>query len=177
MEMKWYVLQAYAGTENKAADLLRTRFASLGLSEYVEDVVVPSEDVIEIKDGKRKKVQQRFLPGYVLARMAINDDVLNAIKDVRLVFGFIGGTPNNPKSISEAEVSAILSKVQASSDSPKPRVMYEVGSAVRITDGPFADFDATVEQVNYEKNTMRVTVAVFGRPTPVELSFDSVVRI
>lgn len=174
---KWYVLQAYAGTENKAAQLLKNNISLSGLDDCVENVVVPSEDVIEIKDGRRKKVQQRFLPGYVLIRMEINDAVLNVIKDTRLIFGFIGGTPDNPASISDQEVDNIFSKVKASTDSPKPRVMYEIGSSVRITEGPFADFDAVVEQVNYEKSSMRVTVAVFGRQTPVELPFHSVVGI
>ena len=153
MAMQWYVVHAYSG---------------------YEQTLVPTEEVVEMRSGQKRKTERKFFPGYVLVEMEMNDDTWHLVKDVPKVMGFIGGTSDRPAPITEREADIILQRVQESADKPKPKVLFEPGEMVRVTDGPFNDFNGVVEEVNYEKNRLRVAVLIFGRSTPVELEFHQV---
>ncbi len=137
-------------------------------------ILIPTEEVVEMKDGVRRKSERKFFPGYVLVQMEMNNDTWHMVKQVPKVLGFIGGTSSTPAAISEAEANSILNRVEAGVDKPKPKVLFEVGEVVRVNDGPFNDFNGVVEEVNYEKSKMLVSVQIFGRSTPVELGFSQV---
>ena len=172
--MRWYVVHAYSQYENQVMKALKERVARAGLQEQFGEILVPTEEVVEIKDGARRTTERKFFPGYVLVQMEMNEQTWHLVKSTPKVLGFIGGTPDKPAPISEKEASQILSRVEESVEKPKPKTLYEPGEAVRVIDGPFADFSGVVEEVNYDKNRLRVAVLIFGRSTPVELEFSQV---
>src|SRR3972149_3449829 len=174
MTMKWYVIQAYSGFEQQVMRSLRDRIQRSGLDDKFGDILVPTEEVVEMRDGKKRKSDRKFFPGYVLVQMEMDNDTWHLVKESPKVLGFIGGTADKPAPITDAEANAILQRVEEGGDQPKPKVPFEPGEVVRVTDGPFADFNGVVEEVNYEKNRLRVSVLIFGRSTPVELEFGQV---
>ena len=174
MDKQWYVIHAYSGYETKVREALIERIERLGMDEFFGEIMVPSEEVVEMKGGQERKTQRKFFPGYVLVNMELNDDSWHLVKDTPRVMGFIGGTKDKPSPIPKEEVQEILDRMEQSVDKPKPKTVFEVGEIVRITDGPFADFTGTVEDVNFDKSRLRVSVSIFGRGTPVELSFTQV---
>lgn len=174
MNKHWYVVQAFAGYEKQVMRTLKER---IDLSEFPEkfgEVIVPSEEVVEMRAGKKRKSERKFFPGYVLVEMELDNDSWHLVKETPRVMGFIGGKADNPAPISEAEANAILQRVQAGSEHATPKTVFEPGELVRVIDGPFNDFSGVVEEVNYEKNRLRVAVTIFGRSTPVELDFGQV---
>lgn len=174
MAMNWYVVHAYSQYENSVARALRERIARSGLGEQFGEILVPTEEVVEIKDGVKRTTERKFFPGYVLVQMDMNEESWHLVKSTPKVMGFIGGTPDKPAPISEKEANAILNRVSESVEKPKPKTLFEPGEAVRVKEGPFADFNGVVEEVNYDKNRLRVAVLIFGRSTPVELEFSQV---
>ena len=174
MSLKWYVVHAYSGFENQVARMLKERISRSGLDEQFGDVLVPTEEVVEMKDGRKRRSDRKFFPGYVLVQMNLTDDSWHLVKNTPKVMGFIGGTSDRPAPISDKEADAILQRVQEGTDKPRPKVLFEAGEMVRVIDGPFNDFSGVVEEVNYEKNKLKVSVLIFGRSTPVELDFGQV---
>jgi len=174
MTMRWYVIHAYSGYEAQVMRQLQERINRSGLDDKFGDILVPTEEVVEMRDGKKRKSDRKFFPGYVLVQMEMNDDTWHLVKECPRVLGFIGGTADKPAPISDSEANAILQRVEEGVDQPKPKILFEPGEVVRVTDGPFADFNGVVEEVNYEKSRLRVSVLIFGRSTPVELEFGQV---
>ena len=174
MAKRWYVVHAYSGFEKSVMRSLDERISRSGLEEQFGDVLVPTEEVVEMRDGKKRKSDRKFFPGYVLVNMEMNDDTWHLVRNVPKVLGFIGGTKEKPAAITDAEADMILQRVQDGVDAPKPKVLFEVGEVVRVIDGPFNDFSSVVEEVNYDKNKLQVAVLIFGRSTPVELDFTQV---
>lgn len=172
--MRWYVVHAYSGFEKSVMRSLLDRVKRSGLEHLFGDILVPTEEVVEMRDGQKRKSERKLYPGYVLVQMEMNGDSWHLIKDTPKVIGFIGGTQEKPAPISEKEAAAILQRMQEGTEKPRPKVLFEVGEMVRVTDGPFNDFKGSVEEVNYEKNRLRVAVSIFGRSTPVELEFGQV---
>ena len=171
---RWYVVHAYSGFEPYVKKVLTSRIATSPHKEKFGDIMVPTEEVVEMRDGNRRKSERKFFPGYVLVQMEMDSDTWHMVKEVPKVLGFIGGTSDKPAPITEAEADAILNRVEAGVDRPRPKVLFEVGEVVRVNDGPFNDFNGVVEEVNYEKSKMLVSVQIFGRSTPVELAFGQV---
>lgn len=174
MTKRWYVVHAYSGFEQQVMRLLKERIERGGLQDSFGDVLVPTEEVVEMRDGQRRKSDRKFFPGYVLVNMEMNDDTWHLVKSVPKVMGFIGGSSDKPAPISDREADAILQRVQEGAEKPRPKVLFEPGEVVRVVDGPFNDFNGVVEEVNYEKSRLRVAVLIFGRSTPVELEFGQV---
>jgi transcriptional antiterminator NusG len=174
MGMRWYVVHAYSGFEKSVQRSLLERIERNGLKEFFGEVLVPTEEVVEMREGQKRKSERKLYPGYVLVQMEMNGDSWHLIKDTPKVIGFIGGTQEKPAPITEKEAEAILQRVQEGTEKPRPKVLFEIGETVRVTDGPFNDFNGTVEEVNYEKSRLRVAVSIFGRSTPVELEFGQV---
>jgi len=174
MAMRWYVVHAYSGFEGQVKKILSSRAAGSPYKDMFGQILVPTEEVVEMKDGQKRKSERKFFPGYVLVEMDMNEDTWHMVKEVPKVLGFIGGTSDKPAPISEAEANAILNRVEEGVDSPRPKVLFEVGEVVRVNDGPFNDFNGVVEEVNYEKSKLLVSVQIFGRSTPVELEFSQV---
>lgn len=174
MSLKWYVVQAYSGYEMKVRGLLEERVKLHSLEDKFGQILVPTEDVVEMKAGQKRKSERKFFPGYVLVEMDMDDESWHLVRETPWVLGFIGGTSDRPMPISKKEADSILSRLEESTDKPKPKTLFEVGESVRVADGPFADFNAVVEQVNYDKNRLHVSVMIFGRATPVELDFSQV---
>ena len=174
MSLKWYVVHAYSGFENQVAKMLKERISRSGLDSQFGDVMVPTEEVVEMKDGRKRRSDRKFFPGYVLVQMELTDDSWHLVKNTPKVMGFIGGTSDRPAPISDKEAESILLRVQEGTDKPRPKVLFEPGEMVRVIDGPFNDFSGVVEEVNYEKNKLKVSVLIFGRSTPVELDFGQV---
>lgn len=172
--MQWYVIQARSGYERKVLDALNERINQQGLTEKFGQIIVPTEEVIEIRQGRKRKTARKFYPGYVLVEMDMDEDSWYLVQKTPGVIKFIGGTSDKPVPLTAREVSKILQRMQEGVDKPRPKVLFEVGEVVRVVDGPFADFNGEVEEVNYEKNRMRVSVIIFGRSTPVELEFGQV---
>jgi transcriptional antiterminator NusG len=172
--MQWYVVHAYSQYENSVKKALTERIRRAGLEAKFGQILVPTEEVMEIKDGVKRMTERKFFPGYVLVQMAMDEETWHLVKSTPKVMGFIGGTPDKPAPISEKEAKRILNQVEESIEKPKPKTLYEPGEGVRVTDGPFADFTGVVEEVNYEKSRLRVAVLIFGRSTPVELEFSQV---
>jgi len=171
---RWYVVHAYSGMEKAVERNLRERIDRSEMKEKFGRILVPMEEVVELKNGKRSVSERRFFPGYVLVEMEMTDDSWHLVKSTPKVTGFVGGTANKPTPISQKEVDAILRQVQEGVEKPRPKVLFETGEAVRVKDGPFTDFHGNVEDVNYEKSKLRVSVTIFGRSTPVELDFSQV---
>ena len=174
MSKQWYVVHAYSGYENKVRDSLLERIDRLEMSDSFGEIMVPSEEVIELRGGSERKTQRKFFPGYVLVNMELNDHTWHLVKDTPRVMGFIGGTKEKPSPISEAEANSIMHQLEVGSEVTKPKVTFEPGEMVRVIDGPFNDFSGAVEEVNYEKSKVRVAVLIFGRSTPVELEFNQI---
>jgi transcriptional antiterminator NusG len=174
MALRWYVVHAYSGFENNVKRSLEERITRSGLQDLFGQILVPTEEVVEIREGQKRSTSRKFFPGYVLVQMEMNDDTWHLVKDVPRVMGFIGGTSDRPAPISEREAMAILDRVQEGVEKPRPKVLFEPGEVVRITDGPFNDFNGVVEEVDYEKSRLRVAVLIFGRSTPVDLEFSQV---
>ena len=174
MAMRWYVVHAYSGYEKTVQRTLKERVARAGLDDRFGDILVPTEEVVEMKDGQKRSSERKFFPGYVLVQMEMDEETWHLVRSVPRVLGFIGGSGDKPAPITEREADEILSRVREGQDKPKPKVLFEVGEMVRVADGPFNDFNGVVEQVNYEKNRLNVSVMIFGRSTPVELDFSQV---
>ena len=174
MAMRWYVVHAYSGFEAKVKASLEEHIKLHGMEDKFGEILVPTEEVVEIRDGSKRRSERKFFPGYVLVQMEMTDDTWHLVKDVPKVMGFIGGTKDRPAPISEKEAQAILHNVQEGTEKPKPKVLYEAGEVVRVTDGPFNDFNGVVEEVDYEKSRLKVAVLIFGRSTPVDLEFSQV---
>lgn len=174
MAMRWYVVHVYSGFENQVVRSMRERIKLHGMEDKFGEILVPTEEVVEMRAGQKRKSDRKFFPGYVLVQMEMDDNTWHLVKDVPKVMGFIGGTSNRPAPISEKEAEKILQRVQEGVEKPKPKVLFEPGEVVRVTEGPFADFNGVVEEVNYEKSRLRVAVLIFGRSTPVELEFGQV---
>lgn len=174
MDLNWYVVHSYSGYENQVKRSLEDRIERGGMESKFGQILVPTEEVVEMRDGQKRKSDRKFFPGYVLVEMAMDDDSWHLVKDCPKVMGFIGGTSDRPTPISEKEVNVILDRISDGAAKPRPKVLFEVGEVVRVIDGPFADFNGVVEEVNYEKSRLRVAVTIFGRSTPVELEFSQV---
>jgi transcription termination/antitermination protein NusG len=171
---RWYVVHAYSGYEKYVMQALQERIRIDRLEEKFGEILVPTEEVVELRAGQKRKSERKFFPGYVLVEMFMDEETWHLVRSTPKVLGFIGGTSDKPAPISAKEAETILQRMQDSSEKPKPKVLFEVGEVVRVTDGPFADFNGVVEEVNYEKSRLRVAVLIFGRSTPVELQFDQV---
>ena len=174
MALRWYVVHAYSNYENKVKTTLEERIEQEGLGESFGKILVPTEEVVEMRLGQQRKSERKFFPGYVLVQMELTDETWHLVRDIPRVLGFIGGTSDRPAPISDKEAAAILNRVEEGVNKPKPKVLFEVGEVVRVVDGPFKDFNGVVEEVNYEKSRLRVTVMIFGRSTPVDLEFGQI---
>ena len=174
MALKWYVIHAYSGFEQQVMRTLKDRIQRAGMEDKFGEILVPTEEVVEMRDGKKRKSERKFFPGYVLVQMEMDDATWHLVKESPRVLGFIGGTTDKPAPISDDEANSILQRVEAGVDKPRPKILFEPGEVVRVTDGPFTDFNGVVEEVNYEKSRLRVSVLIFGRSTPVELEFGQV---
>jgi len=173
-DLRWYVVHAYSGMEKAVERNIRERINRAGMQDMFGEILVPTEEVVEIKNGQKKTSERRFYPGYVLVQMVMNDDTWHLVKHTNKVTGFVGGAKNRPAPISEDEVAKILGQMEEGVEKPRHKVEFVVGEYIRVKDGPFTDFNGTVEEVNYEKNKVRVSVTIFGRATPVELEFSQV---
>ena len=174
MALRWYVVHAYSNFEHRVAEGLKDRIKMQGLQDKFGEILVPTEEVVEMREGQKRKTERKFFPGYVLVQMDMNDETWHLVKDVPKVMGFIGRSADKPTPISEREADQILQRVQEGVDKPRPKTLYEPGEVVRVVEGPFNDFNGVVEEVNYEKSRLRVAVLIFGRSTPVELEFSQV---
>jgi transcriptional antiterminator NusG len=171
---RWYVIHAYSGYENYVVKALQDRIQMRGFEELFGEIIVPTEEVVEMRGGQKRKSERKFFPGYVLVQMMMTEETWHLVRSVPRVLGFIGGTAEKPAPITDKEVNNILQRVEEGEKKPKPKVLFEPGEVVRVNDGPFADFNGVVEDVNYEKSRLRVSVSIFGRATPVELEFGQV---
>lgn len=174
MDMSWYVVHAYSGFENQVKKSLEDRIARNSMDSKFGEILVPTEEVVEMKEGVKRRSERKFFPGYVLVEMKMEDDTWHLVKECPKVLGFIGGTKDNPTPITDREAEEILNRIQEGVEKPRPKTLFEVGELVRVIDGPFADFNGAVEEVNYDKSRLRVSVSIFGRSTPVELEFGQV---
>ncbi|NOT85479.1 MAG: transcription termination/antitermination protein NusG [Methylococcaceae bacterium] len=174
MALRWYVVHAYSNFENKVKQALEERIARDGMESYFGKILVPTEEVVEMRMGQQRKSERKFYPGYVLVQMELTDETWHLVKEIPRVLGFIGGVSDRPAPISEKEAMAILSRVEDGVNKPRPKILFEVGEVLRVVDGPFKDFNGVVEEVNYEKNKLKISVLIFGRSTPVELQFSQV---
>lgn len=174
MSKRWYVVHAYSGFEKQVMRSLKERVRLAAMEEQFGEILVPTEEVVEMKNGVKRKSERKFFPGYVLVQMEMNEATWHLVKDCPKVMGFIGGKADKPAPISDREADAILNRIQQSGDQPRPKTLFEPGEVVRVIDGPFADFNGVVEEVNYEKSRLQVAVMIFGRSTPVELEFNQV---
>lgn len=174
MDMSWYVVHAYSGFENQVKKSLEDRIARNSMDSKFGEILVPTEEVVEMKEGVKRRSERKFFPGYVLVKMKMEDDTWHLVKECPKVLGFIGGTKDNPTPITNREAEEILNRIQEGVEKPRPKTLFEVGELVRVIDGPFADFNGAVEEVNYDKSRLRVSVSIFGRSTPVELEFGQV---
>ena len=175
--LRWYVVHAYSGMEKAVERNLKERIERSGMQAKFGRILVPTEEVVELKGGKKAVTQRRFFPGYVLVEMVLDDDTWHLVKHTSKVTGFVGGARNRPAPISEAEVMKIVNQMQEGIDKPKPKVEWQVGELVRVKEGPFTDFNGAVEEVNYEKSKVKVSVTIFGRATGVELDFSQVEKV
>ena len=174
MAKRWYVVHAYSGFEKQVMRTLKERVALHEMEDLIEEVLVPTEEVVEMREGKKRKSERKFYPGYVLVQMEMDDATWHLVKNTPRVLGFIGGTKDKPAPITEKEAEAILRRVESGADKPKPKTLFEPGEIVRVIEGPFADFNGVVEEVDYDKSRVKVAVLIFGRSTPVELEFGQV---
>ena len=175
--LKWYVVHAYSGMEKAVERNIVERVQRAGMQDKFGRILVPTEEVVEVKNGIRRTTERKFFPGYVLVEMVMDDDTWHLIKHTNKVTGCVGGARNRPTAISEDEVMKIIGQMQEGMEKPRHKVEFNIGEFVRVKEGPFADFNGTVEEVNYEKSKLRVLVTIFGRATPVELEFDQVEKV
>lgn len=173
-DLKWYIIHVASGFENYVMKAIPERAAREGYADCFGEIIVPTEEVIEMRDGKKRKTERKFFPGYVLLKMRLIDETWHLVRQTPKVLGFIGGKRDKPAAITDKEADAIMRKVQLGADKPKPKVLYEPGEVIRIVDGPFTDFNGVVEEVQYEKSRLRIAVLIFGRSTPVDLEFKQV---
>ncbi len=173
-DLRWYVVHAYSGMEKAVERNIQERITRTGMQSKFGRILVPMEEVVEVKNGQKKTTERKFFPGYVLVEMVMDDDTWHLIKHTNKVTGFVGGAKNRPAPISEAEVQKIVHQMQEGTDKPRHKVEFVVGEFVRVKEGPFTDFNGSVEDVNYEKSKVRVSVTIFGRSTPVELEFSQI---
>lgn len=174
MAKRWYVVHAYSGFEKQVMRTLKERVALHEMEDRFGEILVPTEEVVEMREGKKRKSERKFYPGYVLVQMEMDDATWHLVKNTPRVLGFIGGTKDKPAPITEKEAEAILRRVESGADRPKPKTLFEPGEIVRVIEGPFADFNGVVEEVDYDKSRVKVAVLIFGRSTPVELEFGQV---
>ncbi|ART82231.1 transcription termination/antitermination protein NusG [Oceanisphaera profunda] len=172
--MRWYVIQAFSGYEGRVQKSLIEHIRLNEMEEQFGEILVPTEEVVEMRAGQKRKSERKFFPGYVLVQMQMNDASWHLVRSIPRVMGFIGGTPERPAPISDKEADLILNRLQDAIDKPKPKTLFEPGELVRVSEGPFADFNGVVESVDYEKSRIKVSVMIFGRSTPVELEFGQV---
>jgi transcription termination/antitermination protein NusG len=177
MALRWYVVHAYSNFEHRVVEGLKEAVKRAGLGDQFGEILVPTEEVVEMRDGHKRKSERKFFPGYVLVQMDMNEQTWHLVKEVPKVLGFIGGTPEKPAPITEKEANNILRRVEEGADKPRPKVLFEAGEVVRVTHGPFNDFNGVVEHVNYEKSRLQVAVQILGRSTPVELDFSQVEKV
>ena len=177
MAMRWYVVHAYSGFEKSVQKALKERIERENMQDRFGKILVPVEEVVDMKNGKRSLTERKFFPGYVLVEMEMTDESWHLVKSTPKVTGFVGGTANRPAPIPQKEVGAIMQQMQEGVEKPKPKILFEVGERVRVIDGPFTDFNGAVDEVNYERNKLRVSVQIFGRDTPVELEFNQVEKL
>lgn len=173
-DLRWYVVHAYSGMEKAVERNILERINRAGMQNKFGRILVPMEEVVEVKNGQKRTTERKFFPGYVLVEMIMDDESWHLVKHTNKVTGFVGGAKNRPAPISEEEVMKIVNQMQEGSEKPRHKVEFEVGEYVRVKDGPFTDFNGSVEEVNYEKNKVRVAVTIFGRSTPVELEFSQI---
>ena len=177
MSKQWYVVHAYSNFEHKVCTSLKERIERLEMQEFFGEILVPTETVVEMRKGQKRQSERKFFPGYILVEMEMNDSSWHLVKETPKVLGFIGGTKEKPAPITQKEADAILQRVQDGENAPKPKILFDIGELVRVTEGPFADFNGEVEDINYEKSKIRVAVSIFGRSTPVELAFGQVEKL
>jgi len=177
MTKRWYVVHAFSGMEKSVSRAIQERIDRAGMQEQFGQILVPTEEVIEVRGGQKAISERRFFPGYVLVEMEMNEQTWHLVKNTNRVTGFVGGTASKPTPISQAEVDKIMAQMQEGVEKPRPKVLFEVGEVVRVKEGPFTDFNGNVEEVNYDKNRLRVSVTIFGRSTPVELEFGQVEKL
>lgn len=175
MAERWYVLHVYSGFENKVADAIREKAAKKGLEGRVGEILVPTEEVVEVRRGQRVQAERKFFPGYVLAKFDLNDDLWHLVKDTPKVTGFLGA--GKPTPISQREADRLIQQIQEGIERPRPSIIYDIGEEVKVTDGPFASFNGTVEEIDEEKGKLKVSVSIFGRATPVELEYTQVEKV
>jgi len=175
--MRWYVVHAYSGMEKSVRRSLIERIERMGMKERFGEILVPTEEVVEVKSGQKTVTERRFFPGYILVEMEMTDETWHLVKNTPKISGFVGGKSNRPTPVAQHEIDKLLLQMQEGVAKPRPKVSYEVGELVRIKEGPFADFNGNVEEVNYEKSRLRVLVSIFGRSTPVELEFGQVEKV
>jgi len=174
MALRWYVIHAYSNNENQVKKSLEERIKRSGLQNYFGRILVPTEEIVEMRMGQQRKSERKFFPGYVLVQMELNDETWHLVREVPRVLGFIGGTSDKPLPISDQEAESILGRIEEGASKPRPKVLFEVGEVIRVIEGPFKDFNGVVEEVNYDKSKLRVSVLIFGRSTPVDLDFGQV---
>ena len=174
MAKRWYVIHAYSGFEGQVKRSLAERIRRAGVEEKFGEILVPTEEVVEIRGGQQRKSERKFFPGYVLVHMELDDDTWHLVKSVPKVMGFIGGTGDRPAPIPDKQAEAILQRMQEGVEKPRPKVLYEPGEVVRVIEGPFTDFNGVVEEVDYDKTRLKVSVLIFGRATPVDLEFGQI---
>lgn len=173
MAKRWYVLHVYSGFEQKVSDAIFEKAEKSGVRDYIEDIMIPTEEVIEVKRGQRVNAERKFFPGYVLIKMEMNDDVWHLVKNVPKVTGFLGAN-NKPAPMTNKEAEQLIKQMEEGIDRPRPSVMYDIGEEVKVTDGPFASFNGVVEEIDEDKQKLKVSVSIFGRSTPVELEYTQV---
>ena len=172
-ESRWYVLHTYSGYEKKVAENIVEQSNKLGISQFIEEVSVPTQNIVEVKRGTRVNTERKFFPGYILIKMVLNDDTLHIIKNTPKLSGFLG-SKGKPSPISNAEANRITEQVIEGAENPRPSIIYEIGEQIKVIDGPFASFNGQIEQIDEEKARLKVAVSIFGRPTPVELEYSQV---
>ena len=175
-EMKWFIVHTYSGYEAKVKESLRQRAEAMGMTDEIDEILIPTEEVVEVRDGKKSRTTRKFFPGYVLVKMVMTDQAWHVVRNTPKVTGFVG-TGNKPVPLTQAEVDRIVDQVQVAAEKPKPKLEFQIGETLRITDGPFSNFTGEVEEINEDRSTLKVMVTIFGRATPVELEFQQVEKI